>query len=343
MPLSGPRRMDALAARLPRRRRSRSRWAILISLLFHGAIAILLLVTVKRQETAEQLPPPAAVTMLFEGGRKNGPTLPNPDLQASPATPPAPAPPPRQPSGLPSPPLPPAAEPVPAPSPPPEPLVPRPPPSTSTLPVPQQAAPLPPKAEPAPAVPPLPAEPVPVQPPPVERRQQTQKLPVQPSPSQAPSKPSDFPAPMDFSFGPPQRQLRASSRPHASTHIPGTIDMSLGPAARGATDATPFSKHDQDAEGADWRNALSRWVAEHAYYPNEARRDGEEGDAKVRVVADPNGRVRLVELIGRSGSMWLDLALQALFRDQTIPPLPSGVREPIDFNFTMHYVLIRPH
>jgi protein TonB len=146
---------------------------------------------------------------------------------------------------------------------------------------------------------------------------------------------------MNFSFGkPPPAQPspgRASSRPH----FPGTIDMSLGPASKGTADPTPFSERDEDAAGADWRNALSRWVAEHAYYPEQARRDFEEGDAKVRVHMEPNGRVREVELIGKSGSMWLDLALLALFRDQRIPPLPSGEKDPIEFNFTMHYVLIR--
>ncbi|MEA2733314.1 MAG: periplasmic protein TonB [Acetobacteraceae bacterium] len=118
--------------------------------------------------------------------------------------------------------------------------------------------------------------------------------------------------------------------------------MSLGPASRGAADATPFADRNEEAEGADWRNALSRWVADHAYYPEQARRDAEEGDAKVHVVAEPNGRVKMVELVGKSGSMWLDLALLALFRDQQIPALPYGTKEPIDFNFTMHYVLIRP-
>jgi protein TonB len=146
---------------------------------------------------------------------------------------------------------------------------------------------------------------------------------------------------MDFSFGSPQTASRSPAQPRSSPHIPGTIDMSLGPASRGTADATPFADRNQDAEGADWRNALSRWVSEHAYYPMEARRDGEEGDAKVRVVADPNGRVKMVELIGKSGSMWLDLALLALFRDQNIPPLPYGSKDPIDFDFTMHYILIR--
>lgn len=117
--------------------------------------------------------------------------------------------------------------------------------------------------------------------------------------------------------------------------------MSLGPATRGTADPTPFSERDEDAQGADWRNALSRWVADHAYYPEQARRDAEEGDAKVHVIVEPNGRVKGVELIGKSGSIWLDLALQALFRDQRIPP-PPGQKDPVEFDFTMHYVLIRP-
>jgi protein TonB len=117
--------------------------------------------------------------------------------------------------------------------------------------------------------------------------------------------------------------------------------MSLGPASSSRSENGVGSAVPLDAAGADWRNALSRWVAQHAYYPEQARRDFEEGDAKVRVHMEPNGRVREVELIGKSGSMWLDLALLALFRDQRIPPLPSGEKDPIEFNFTMHYVLIR--
>jgi protein TonB len=117
--------------------------------------------------------------------------------------------------------------------------------------------------------------------------------------------------------------------------------MSLGPAKKGEANDTPFADIDTDQGGPDWRNALSRWVSQHAYYPEQARINGEEGDAKVHVVAQHNGHVTSVELIGKSGSMWLDLALQALFRDAHIPPLPGGGNEPIEFNFTMHYILRR--
>jgi TonB family protein len=147
---------------------------------------------------------------------------------------------------------------------------------------------------------------------------------------------------MNFSFGKPFAASPAPDRPRPTQHIPGTIDMSLGPASKGAANASPLSDNDAEAEGADWRNALSRWVAEHAYYPEQARQNGDEGDARVHVVVEPNGHVREVELVGKSGSMWLDLALLALFREQNLPRLPYGTNEPIDFNFTMHYVLIRP-
>jgi len=318
MPLSGMRRTEALSRPPPRRRPWRIRQAILVSLLIHVAIGILLIVTIPREETAELLPPPSAVTMLFESGRKSGPTLPNPDLQAVPPSPPSPRSPPL-PQSLPSPLA--MEPPPPAPAPP------------------QPAPPLP----PPPPMEPRKAEQIPspmlrAKPPSIAKSQ-----PVRPTsrPLPAPN-PSDFPAPMNFSFGKPPSPSSPVAPPTTTRHIPGTIDMSLGPASRGTADPTPFSERNQDRAATDWRNELSRWVAEHAYYPEQARREFEEGDAKVHVRADSNGRVREVELIGKSGSMWLDLALLALFRDQHIPPLPPGDKEPIDFNFTMHYVLIRP-
>jgi protein TonB len=336
MPLTGSRRLGAISGRRSRRQSRRIRLAVLISLLIHVAIGVLLLVTIRHEGKPELLPPPSAVTMLFESGRKNGPTLPNPDLQATPSTPPVPPSPPVEKNPLPTPPVPPPAE-SPAP----------PPPAVPTPPLPAPAEPPPPPL-PAPAAPqaevrPPPAEKAPLPPPPPAVKLPPRPPAVRPPPRQpAPPKPSDFPAPMNFTFGTPHLASPSPARPRSEPHIPGTIDMSLGPASRGAADATPFTDRNEEAEGADWRNALSRWVADHAYYPEQARRDAEEGDAKVHVVAEPNGRVKMVELVGKSGSMWLDLALLALFRDQQIPALPYGTKEPIDFNFTMHYVLIRP-
>jgi TonB family protein len=130
---------------------------------------------------------------------------------------------------------------------------------------------------------------------------------------------------------------RAQGEPCGRT----SIDMSLGPASKGVADPTPYSDSDEGREGADYRNALSKWVSEHAYYPEQARRDGDEGDVAVCVIAEPNGMVKDVHLIGKSGSTWLDLALLSVFRDQRIPLPLYGTNELINFKFTMHYVLIR--
>jgi protein TonB len=314
MRLTGELRKNALAGPPRRRRCWRIGIAGTISLLIHVVIGVMLLVTIQRQERSELLPPPSAVTMLFESGRRTGPTLPEPSPQATPSAPRAPPSPPPREAPLPAPPLPPPPQ----------------------LP---PAAPASPTPE-APALPPV--EQPPAQRPQPELRPEPSPVPppARQPPKPLPAKPPEFPAPMDFSFGKPL--ATAPVRPRSTPHIPGTIDMSLGPAAKGSANLTPFANRDSDADGADWRNALSRWVADHAYYPEQARVNGEEGDAKVHVVAAPDGRVTSVDLIAKSGSMWLDLALLSLFRDQHIPPLPFGDREPIEFNFTMHYVLIRP-
>ena len=139
---------------------------------------------------------------------------------------------------------------------------------------------------------------------------------------------------MNFSFGPPAEVPGAAS--------PGKPLLSLSLPKRGPEDPTPFSM-DTDAEvGPDWRNALSEWVSEHAYYPSQAAALGHEGTTRVLVTTMPNGRVVSVEMEKRSGSQWLDLALEGLFRGAKLPPLPkSAGDQPVPFHFTMHYIIMR--
>ncbi|MFL5288946.1 MAG: TonB family protein, partial [Rhodopila sp.] len=307
----------------------------------------------------EFIPPASPVQMVFESGNRNGPSAPNPDIAPSPGSPPSEAPPapqaaapPPQPEPLPVP-VPPTPPPPTPPQPKPQPPQPQvaepaaPPPAPQPEAPPERAAPLPPPpaaAEvevpkpppPAKTLPPLqvPA-PVPPPPKPVQRPQPPPPpLLAQPQPLPKPSKPSDFPAPTNFSLGGPRtpsRQQQASS---------GATAFSYGPVRKGAENNSPFADIDNDNGGPDWRNALIRWAQQNAYYPPEARADFEEGTSRVHVEATANGRVTSVELIGRSGSIWLDLALQSLFRDKRIPPIP-GSSKPIEFNFAMHYILIR--
>jgi protein TonB len=187
---------------------------------------------------------------------------------------------------------------------------------------------------PAPPAKPPQTEPPPPIPLPQPRPAQKQETwpPVRP-PSTAAQRPSDFPAPMDFSLRPP-------AGPSALT--PGKPFLSLGLPRRGPEDSTPFSMETDAEVGPDWRNALSAWVQEHAYYPSQAAEMGQEGSTRVLVTTMPDGRVLSVEMERRSGSPWLDLALEALFRGAKLPPMPKSAGEqPVVFHFTMRYILIR--
>ena len=118
--------------------------------------------------------------------------------------------------------------------------------------------------------------------------------------------------------------------------------LSLTLPRRGPADPTPYSMETDAEVGTDWRNALSAWVEEHSYYPNQAVELHQQGSVRVLVTTLPNGRVTSVELERGSGSPWLDLALQGMFRGAKLPALPkSAGDQPVPFHFTMHYILIR--
>ena len=293
--------MDQVVATLPREtrlpwrisRRGRSRLSriALVSLWLHLTLLLLAILTVHYEHPPEEwLPPPAEVAMVFQGGRPEGPTTPNPKPFTEPVPQPAPAPTPPSPAPAPQAEAPPLPTP-PVPTPPPQPQI----------------------AMAIPRPPPLPPVPQPARP--------------------APQRPAPFPAPMNFSFGGPMSHPTAPA-PRSRN----TLDFSLAPRA-GPTDNTPFARVSGAQVGPDWRNLLSKWVRDHAYYPEQAAMNGEDGTAMVRVEANPDGHVTSVELRMRSGSMWLDMALQSLFRDAHLPPLHED--EPITFDFTMHYILIR--
>jgi protein TonB len=291
---------------------------LLISLWLHLTLLLLLVVNARHDRQKEGLPPPATVELVFEGE-------PGAPASAEPTTP-APTPPPIPPTGLvvPQPQVPtPIEPPVPAPlvaiAPPP---TPPPVPAPAPLPVPPVPARPPATVEIPPPLPPL-AMVVPRLPPPTPRT---------PPRSIAPAHPEAFPTPMNLSLNQPTPPAHAPERrkPGGSA----TLDISLT-MRQGDTGTTPDAR-----PGSDWGNELVAWVNRHKYYPTQAAMNGEDGNVTVQVVANPNGHVTAVEMKWRSGSQWLDMALMGLFRDANLPPLHDAT-EPITFNFTMHYILIR--
>jgi protein TonB len=136
---------------------------------------------------------------------------------------------------------------------------------------------------------------------------------------------------MNLSFG-------NSAAPAVSGASHPSAREAVGSAARAGSRIEPVGDGDP---GADWLNALSAWIEAHKYYPQEAAAAGEDGTVVVRVLVDHSGRVQSVELRDRSGSQWLDLAAQAMFRGARLPPFPPGTTDPnFTFNLTMHYILI---
>ena len=110
---------------------------------------------------------------------------------------------------------------------------------------------------------------------------------------------------------------------------------------RGPEDVSPFSVETDAAVGPDWRNALASWVQDHAYYPHQAALMHQQGTVRILVTTMPDGRVVSVDLERSSGSPWLDLALQGMFRGAKLPAMPKAVGgDPVPFHFTMRYVLV---
>ena len=168
---------------------------------------------------------------------------------------------------------------------------------------------------------------------------------AEPRPAAPPAEPS-LSAPMNFSFG------SASPDPlrNRPTGRRNTLDPTIGPEVANRVGAPPTDTHRPDASikvtgaqvGSDWITMLHAWWNQHGYYPNEAARNGEDGTVRIHVVVDRYGHVLGVELISKSGSQWLDLAAQAVFRGANLPPFPPSTPEPkADLDLTIRYLLYR--
>ncbi len=290
----------------------------------HVLVLLALLIALKREKPWEEPLPPPAISVIFQGGAPEAPSQPNPNPESDNAKP-APGPMPEQR---------PAPE-VTPPSPPPQAML-QPQPETP----PQPEAPPQPETQPEqppPVTPPRPAPPrvelyVP-RPPEGSAPFQVPELPPPPPPPPRPAPPRPRASPRS-EFTPTFREW-SLGRP------PASAERGLGPKVAGPSRAAPQI---QGAErlGTDWANELSAWVEAHKYYPQQAILNGEDGSPEVEVTVRRDGTVQAVELDTRSGSQWLDIALQGLFRGAHLPPFPDTTRDQqLTFHFTMHYVLVR--
>ena len=327
-----------------------------LSALLHALLLASLLV-MPRPAPMHEASAPAEVEILPDIGVAEGVKLPAPSYAPSivaPDEPPATVPPPpaTAPSdaipaaSLPTPPMPEAAAPTAT-------APPVPPTAQAT-----QAAPPPPLPPPAPAAiaelpppppaaPPRPSTAEPRPPRPEARPHTAAEPPARPTPAR--------PAPLPFTFGgsdlalPPPPGPRTPDRT-ASSH--GAIDLSLGRQALNSVGAPPRSTHSMDAEirvqgadvGDDWIQALHEWWDRHAYYPPQAAVNGEDGIVEIHLVIQRDGHVTAVEVVSSSGSRWLDMAGESVFRDAHLRPFPLATPQPrADVYISLHYILVHVH
>jgi protein TonB len=76
-----------------------------------------------------------------------------------------------------------------------------------------------------------------------------------------------------------------------------------------------------------WQSEVGSWLRAHKTYPDEARRDMEQGRVSVRFTIQRDGMVTEVTLLHSSGSAALDAAAQALLRGAHLPPFPPGMAQ----------------
>ena len=269
---------------------------------------------------------------------------------APPQPPSAPTPAPSQPA--PPPPAPPApTPPAPTPPAPEEPPAPEPPAPDPSPPVPQPPPPAPtPPAPPVPTAPPRVSLPSPdatdATPPPPERPPlDIQPLPpldftppprpqqlARPQPRSPQRSASGFPTPQNWSLS---GGLVSPSGPRGAA---GQSSLLAGPAVLGPNLDGPRITGAQ--LGSDWIGEYTAWVRSHLYYPEQAAANREDGSTEVLVKIDRSGKVLSVELVGRSGSQWLDLATTGIFRGARVPPFPRNVDgDTATVDQTIHYIL----
>ena len=115
---------------------------------------------------------------------------------------------------------------------------------------------------------------------------------------------------------------------HPPSSVPGgnrQVDDAAppGPSA-GGTQVAAIAVPSAEAM-ADWRSALSDWLARNRRYPPAARQAGEEGAVTLRFAVDPVGLVLSSEILSGSGHDALDDAALAMLRGATVPAPPAGL------------------
>ena len=90
----------------------------------------------------------------------------------------------------------------------------------------------------------------------------------------------------------------------------------------------------------EWRRSLGAWIGANRVYPEDARRNGDQGTAAVKLTVDRLGHVMSVELAHSSGSTLLDETSLAMLKNGSLPPFPPDMtQDTLTITVQVHYAL----
>jgi len=94
-------------------------------------------------------------------------------------------------------------------------------------------------------------------------------------------------------------------------------------------------------DAASWLNLFRAWLERNKFYPRDAAQLGMQGPVRLRIIVEPDGRVRAVDITRPSYSPFLNGGALTLFRGRTLPPFPPGTTDPqVTIDLTINYILI---
>jgi periplasmic protein TonB len=159
-----------------------------------------------------------------------------------------------------------------------------------------------------------------------------QKQPARPHPR--PALPQHYMMMDGMSYGTPATSKAAPSPTHGKA-----MNLSLPQNDTQAVTGNDFAVRGN--AGADWGAALTKWVSEHAYYPQAAIEQHQQGTAEVEFTVDRHGHVTGLRLLHSADSTFLDQAWELLFTDNQLPPFPADAKDDhVIVDYTVHYQLV---
>lgn len=165
--------------------------------------------------------------------------------------------------------------------------------------------------------------------------------PVPEAPEQRPT-PAESPEPLPARPAPPRSLAKRANIPRKAGAPLRTIAPAPSPerpsSASPATEPTPPSSPATTVSDG-WRQALAAWLAEHKTYPDEARRQGIEGNVTLRFSVDRSGHVIEVTVLRGSGSRILDSAAEAMLSNAMLPSPVPAIQDRITISVQVHYKL----